>query len=148
MGAVRNKGNIDRHIPAKTSRLSRMELVKSMESHVAKIASKLQAILPVMFRRETDPYPHLGTVMEAFWATHFLRSIYLKSTSCGLLPLIRFLLLCCIVMTYFDAPKVCTIRLDRLLRVNLITALTDSSCSYWLSGSLISLLGFSPYVLF
>ena len=92
--------------------------------------------------------PHLGTVMEAFWATHFLRSIYLKSTSCGLLPLIRFLLLCCIVMTYFDAPKVCTIRLDRLLRVNLITALTDSSCSSRLSGSLISLLGFSPYVLF
>ena len=40
------------------------------------------------------------------------------------------------VMTYFDALKIRTIRLDRLLRVNVITALTDSSCSYRLSGRL------------
>ena len=43
------------------------------------------------------------------------------------------------VMTYFDALKVRTIRLDRLLRVNVITALTDSSCSYRLSGRLFIL---------
>ena len=44
------------------------------------------------------------------------------------------------VMTYFDALKVRTIRLDRLPRVNVITALTDSSCSYRLSGRLIFIL--------
>ena len=43
------------------------------------------------------------------------------------------------VMSYFDALKVRTIRLDRLLRVNVITALTDSSCSYRLSGRLFIL---------
>ena len=43
------------------------------------------------------------------------------------------------VMSYFDALKVRTIRLDRLPRVNVITALTDSSCSYRLSGRLFIL---------
>ena len=52
------------------------------------------------------------------------------------------------VLTYFDALKVRMIRLDRLLRVNVITALTDSSCSYRLSGRLIFLFDFTASILF
>ena len=59
----------------------------------------------------------------------------------GMLSFVR--IFAAFVMTYFDALKASTIRLDRLPRVNVITALTDSSCSYRLSGRLSFLFDFT-----
>ena len=67
-------------------------------------------------------------------------------TLVGMLSLDR--IFAAFVMTYFDALKVRTIRLDRLLRVNVITALIDSSCSYRLSGRLIFLFDVTASILF